>query len=186
MTVQSENSLNTPASTGSIAANTSSCVTKRHLDVELVELARRAVGAGVLVAEARRDLEVAVEARHHQQLLELLRRLRQRVELAGVNAARHQVVARAFGRARRQDRRLEFQEALLVSSGGGCCAMTFERRTTLRVNLVAAQIEEAVAQALLLGMSCVPDDLERQRLGRRQHFDRVDDDFDAARLAAPG
>ena len=34
-----------------------------HLDVELVELAGRAVGAGVLVAEARRDLEVAVEAR---------------------------------------------------------------------------------------------------------------------------
>ena len=34
-----------------------------HLDVELVELARRAVGARGLVAEARRDLEVAVEAR---------------------------------------------------------------------------------------------------------------------------
>lgn len=46
---------------------------ERHLDVELVELAGRAVGAGVLVAEARRDLEVAVEARDHQQLLELLR-----------------------------------------------------------------------------------------------------------------
>ena len=34
-----------------------------HLDVELVELARRTVGARVLVAEAGRDLEVAVEAR---------------------------------------------------------------------------------------------------------------------------
>ena len=34
-----------------------------HLDVELVELAGRAVGARVLVAEAGRDLEVAVEAR---------------------------------------------------------------------------------------------------------------------------
>ena len=113
VTVQSANSANTPGSTGSIAANTSSCVDERHLDVELVELARRAVGARVLVAEAGRDLEVAVEARHHQQLLELLRRLRQRVELAGMNAARHQVVARALGRARGQDRRLELDEALL-------------------------------------------------------------------------
>ena len=34
-----------------------------HLDVELVELAGRAVGARVLVAEAGRDLEIAVEAR---------------------------------------------------------------------------------------------------------------------------
>ena len=58
-----------------------------HLEVELVELARRAVGARGLVAEARRDLEVAVEARHHRQLLELLRRLRQRVELARDAAA---------------------------------------------------------------------------------------------------
>ena len=34
-----------------------------HLEIELVELAGRTVGARVLVAEARRDLEVAVEAR---------------------------------------------------------------------------------------------------------------------------
>src|SRR3546814_2482821 len=33
-----------------------------HLEVELVELARRAVGAAVLVAKAGRDLAVAVEA----------------------------------------------------------------------------------------------------------------------------
>src|SRR3546814_2769764 len=45
-----------------------------HLEIELVELAGAAVVAAVLVAEAGRDLEVAVEARHHQQLLELLRR----------------------------------------------------------------------------------------------------------------
>ena len=59
-----------------------------HLQVELVELAGRAVGARVLVAEAGRDLEVAVEARDHHQLLELLRRLRQGVELAGMHPRR--------------------------------------------------------------------------------------------------
>src|SRR3546814_12919214 len=80
-----------------------------HLEVELVELARRAVGAAVLVAKAGRDLEVAVEAGDHQKLLEHLRRLRQRVELARVQAARHQVVARALGAAGGEDRRLELQ-----------------------------------------------------------------------------
>src|SRR3546814_9340565 len=38
------------------------------------------LGAGVFVAEAGRDLEIAVETRDHQQLLILLRRLRQGVE----------------------------------------------------------------------------------------------------------
>ena len=59
---------------------------KAHFDVELIKLARQAVGARVLVAKTWRDLEVAVEARHHQQLLVLLRRLRQRVEFSGMNA----------------------------------------------------------------------------------------------------
>ena len=59
---------------------------KTHLDVKLIKLARQAVGARVLVAEAWRDLEVPVEARHHQELLVLLRRLRQRVEFSWMNA----------------------------------------------------------------------------------------------------
>ena len=59
----------------------SSCVDERHLDVDLGELGL-AVGAQVLVAEAARDLVVALDAADHEQLLEELRRLRQRVELA--------------------------------------------------------------------------------------------------------
>ena len=55
---------------------------ERSLDIELREL-RLALGAQVLVAEAAHDLIVAIEARHHQQLLEELRRLRQREELPG-------------------------------------------------------------------------------------------------------
>ncbi len=90
-----------------------------HLEVELVELARRAVGPGVLVAEAGRDLEVAVEAGHHQQLLELLRRLRQRIELARMHARRHQVVARALRRRGGQDRGLELGEARARPSAAG-------------------------------------------------------------------
>ena len=39
-----------------------------HLHIELIELAGAAVGARVLVAETRRDLEIAVEARHHDAI----------------------------------------------------------------------------------------------------------------------
>jgi hypothetical protein len=81
-----------------------------HLHVELVEIRGRAVGARVLVAETGRDLEIPVEARHHQELLELLRRLRQRVELAGMEARGHEEVARALGAGGRDDRRLVFAE----------------------------------------------------------------------------
>jgi hypothetical protein len=81
-----------------------------HFQVELVEFARGPVGAGVLVAEARGDLEVAVEARDHQQLLELLGGLGQRVELARMHPRGHQEVARALRRGGRQDRRLELGE----------------------------------------------------------------------------
>ena len=97
-----------------------------HLDVELVEFALEAVGARVFVAEAGRDLEIAVEARHHQQLLVHLRRLRQRVELARMQARGHEEVARAFRRGSRQDRRREFVEARLAS-----CACAASEITSL-------------------------------------------------------
>ena len=47
----------------------------------------------------------------------------------------------------------------------------------LRVQLLAPQIEEAIAQALLFGDLLRAGDLKRQRLRGRQHVDRVDDDL---------
>ncbi len=66
-----------------------------HLQIDLGEL-KLAVGALVLVAEAAGDLEVAVEAGDHEDLLEDLRRLREGVELAGMDAAGDQKIARAL------------------------------------------------------------------------------------------
>jgi hypothetical protein len=83
---------------------------ERRFDIDLREL-RLTVRAQVLVAEAACDLEVPVEPRDHQKLLVQLRRLRQRVELAWMHAARHEVVARALRRRLRQDRGLDLQEA---------------------------------------------------------------------------
>ena len=68
-----------------------------HLHIELVELAGAAVTARVLIAEAGGNLEVAVKACGHKQLLELLRRLRQSIELAGVLSRGDKIVARALG-----------------------------------------------------------------------------------------
>ena len=118
---------------------------ERHLQIQLREF-RLAVGAQVFVTEAAHDLEIAVHAGNHQDLLEDLRRLRQRVELAVMNAAGDQIVARAFGRRTRQHRSFDFEKAELV-----------ERLAHLEKNAVAqfdiamrarpAQIEIAVAQA---------------------------------------
>ena len=85
------------------------CVDKAHLQVELGKLGL-AVSPQVFVAEAARDLEIAFDARHHQQLLQLLRALRQRIKLAGMQAAGHHEIACAFGRALEQDRRLDLEE----------------------------------------------------------------------------
>ena len=60
-----------------------------HFQIELVKFARQTVSARIFIAEAWCDLEIAVKASDHQQLLILLRRLWQREELARVNAARH-------------------------------------------------------------------------------------------------
>ncbi len=95
-----------------------------HLEVDLGELGL-AVGAQVLVAEAAGDLEVAVEAGDHEDLLEDLRRLRERVELAGVDAAGDEVVARALGGGAGHEGGFDLEEALgdeVVADGHGDAA----------------------------------------------------------------
>ena len=141
---------------------------ERHLEIELIELAGRAVGAAVLVAKAGGDLKVAVEAGHHQQLLELLWRLGQRIELPGMQPARHEVVARALGRAGREDRRRELREAL----GDHAAADARDHAAAqqhVTMQRLPPQVEEAVSQPRLLGEFGVAVHLQRQRLGPRLH-----------------
>ena len=85
---------------------------ERHFAVDLRELGL-AVGAQVLVAEAAHDLEILVVAGDHQQLLERLRRLGQGVELVGRHAARHDEVARSFGRRTHQAGGFDLEESLV-------------------------------------------------------------------------
>ena len=132
-----------------------------HLHVELIEFAGAAVAAGVLVAEARGDLEIAVKARRHEQLLELLRRLRQRVELAGVLTCRHKIVARALGAGGREDGRRDLEEAVL-GHGGAQRGHHLAAEDDVFLHGGVAQVEIAVLQAQRLVGVAAAVDLERQ------------------------
>jgi len=152
---------------------------ERHLDVDLCEF-RLAIGAQVLVAEAAGDLVVALDAAHHEHLLELLRALRQRVELAGVRAARHDVVARALGRGVCQDRRLDFQELALVERGAhGGDHLVAQPQVGEHLGTADVQVAPLHARGLV-GLDAV---LDAERRGDRlvQHLDGAGEHLDFAR-----
>ncbi|CDB09896.1 putative uncharacterized protein [Bacteroides sp. CAG:633] len=86
---------------------------KRHFTVNLCKL-RLTVGTQVFIAEALRNLEVTVETRYHQQLLQCLRALRQGIELTGIHTRRHYKVAGTFGSRTDEQRSLYFDEAFAV------------------------------------------------------------------------
>ncbi len=156
-------------------------VHERHLDVELGEVGLP-VGPQVLVAEAARDLEVAIDTRHHQHLLEELGRLRQGVEATRLLPGRDDVIARALGRRQRQQRRLDLHEAALVEEvpdrlGHGVPQQQRgERRGP-------SQVEVAVLQSKLLvdfGGVDGAVDLEGRRGGGGEYGDARRDDLDVA------
>ena len=151
-----------------------------HFDVELIELARQAIGARVFVAKAGRDLKIAVEARHHQKLLILLRRLRQRVEAPGMNARGNEEIARAFRARRGQDRRLEFVEALPFHPSAQTVDDTAAQHD-VAMELLAPKIEEAVSEPCILGIGLVAEYRQGQIAGRAEHFDVADIDLHAPR-----
>ena len=150
-----------------------------HFDIELVEFAGQTIGARVLVAEAGGDLKIAVEPRHHQQLLVLLRRLRQRIELSRMDARRNQEVARAFGRRGGEDRRLELGEPLPLHALAHRIDDLAAQHDVV-VQLFAPQIEEAVFEPRVLGIRLVAEHRQRQLARRAEHLDLAHINFDLA------
>ena len=150
-----------------------------HLDVELVELARQTVGARVLVAKAGRDLKIAIEARHHQELLVLLGRLRQRVELARMDARRHKKVARAFRARRGEDRGLELEKPLpFHPSAKRINDLTAQH--DILVKFLAPEIEEPVPEPRILRVWLIAEHRQRQIAGRPQNLDLAEVSLDEA------
>ncbi len=149
-----------------------------HLDVELREFGL-AVGAQIFVAKTFDDLEIAVEAADHQDLLEDLRRLRQRVELAVMHAAGNEIVARAFGRGAREHRRFDFEEAHFVHDAANL-EKNFVAQREIGVLARTAQIEIAIAQARFFGGVGFVFDLKRRRFRVVEDVKLGGDDFDFA------
>ena len=152
-----------------------------HLHIQLIELAGGAVAAGVLVAEAGGDLEIAVEAGGHQQLLELLGGLGQGVELAGVLPGGHQIVAGALGGAGGQDGGGDLQEAVL-HHGGAQGGHHLAAQDDVLLDRRVTQVQIAVLQPLgLVGLAAAVD-LEGQGViaAAAQHLDLGGDHLDLA------
>jgi hypothetical protein len=147
-------------------------VDEAHLEVELREL-RLAVAAQVLVAVAAGDLEVAVDAGDHQQLLELLRALRQRVDAARLEPRRDDEVARALGRALDERRRLDLDEAARVVASRIAWTRRL-RRSRASLHRLAADVEIPVLQTQALVDRLVRlVDVEGRRLRLGQDVDLV-------------
>ena len=144
-------------------------VGERHLHVELGDLLD-AVGPEILVAEADRDLVVAVEAGDHRQLLQELRALRQREERALVEAARHDEVAGALGGRLVEDRRLDVEEARRLHLAADD-PDHLRAEPDVALQLVAPEVEPAVAQAQRL-VDVLLVELERQRRRARDDAER--------------
>ena len=154
-------------------------VHERHLAVDLREL-RLAVGAQVLVAEAAHNLEVAVHAGHHQQLLVLLRALRQGVELAGIHTAGHHKVAGTLGRALDEHGGLNLQEVSIrevVSHQHGHAVAHLE----VLAHRVAADVEVAVFHAQVVAAVALVLDGEGGRLGLVEDIQLRDLNLDLSR-----
>ncbi len=151
-----------------------------HLHVVLHEL-ELPVAAQVLVTQATRDLEVAVQAAHHEELLEQLRALRERVEVARAEARRHHEVACALRRRRDEHRRLDLDEVALGHRRpergvhGRAEAQVVLHRRAPQVEVAVPEPQDLVDVVGALG------ERERRRLGAVEHDDRGRPHLDLAR-----
>ena len=137
-----------------------------HLQVHLGELGLT-VGAQVLVAEAAGDLEVAVKAGQHQDLLVQLRRLGQGVEVARLHTAGYQIVAGAFRGALDQHGGLDLAEVVVAVVVADDLADLAAQHDGV-VHAGAAQVQIAVLQAQLVLHLHLVADLEGGGLGSAQ------------------
>ena len=122
------------------------------------------VRSEVLIAEASGNLEIAVVAGAHQELLEDLGRLGQRIECAGLHAAGNQIVARAFGRGFAENGRLDLEEALFVHKGAHILHDAAAKHE-LALHVRPAQVKAPVLKAELFFCIAVLYDVEGRCLG---------------------
>ena len=146
-----------------------------HLDIHLRELGLT-VRAQVLVAKASGDLVVALDTAYHEELLQELRRLRQRIEVPRLRAARDQEVTGALGRRLEERGRLDLHEGApvkrLANREGEVAAQSQGGH-----HLGTTQVQVAIAQAHVLSHLDMVLDLKDGGLCRVQHLDVRDEDL---------
>ena len=88
-------------------------VNKAHFAIDLRKL-RLPVGTQVLIPKALGNLEVTIEARHHQKLLQSLWTLGQSVELTRIHSAGHHEITGPLGRTAYKNRCFHLHEVTSV------------------------------------------------------------------------
>ncbi len=153
-------------------------INEAHLDIELGEL-RLPIGPEVLVPVAAGDLVVVLHTSDHQQLLEQLGALRQRIPRTRTQSRRHQEVPGAFGSRSGQGRGLNIHESERVK--GLADRVSDSRAQSDGLGLTrTAQIKVAVLEPRVLADIDTLVDRERQRCGRVEYLKPADHDLDLA------
>ena len=149
-----------------------------HLQVDLGELGLP-VGAEVLVAEAPGELVVPLQPADHQELLEQLRGLWQRVPVTRAQPHRHQEVPRPLRGGPGQVGRLHIDEPVVahdVADQVGGLGADAQRPG----HLLAPDVQVAVLEPDLFTQRHVALDRERQRVGLAEDLQVVGHDLDRA------
>ena len=137
-----------------------------------------AIGAEVLIAVTAGDLVIALHAGHHEQLLEQLRALRQRVERAGLQPGRDQEVARPLRCGPGQRGCLNLDEVVGCQHVPGSGIDAGAQPERIARSAVSAHIQVAVLQPGFL--ACRLIELEGQGGALPQHRQRYRVDLDVA------
>ena len=156
-----------------------------HFHIKLGEL-RLAVGTEVLITVATCQLVVAFHARDHEQLLEQLRGLRQRVPGTRHQTGRHHEIAGTLRRGLDHGWSFDLFEAHLLQSVA-CGLRHLGTQLQIALHGRTTQIEITILETNFLTRQLVlrlvlqsGGHLERQRIGLGKHLDAFGNDLDLA------
>src|SRR5450830_42437 len=154
---------------------------KRGLNINLCEFGLT-VSAQVFITKALGDLVITIETRHHQQLLEQLRALRQGKKVALMNSTGYQIVARALGGGLAQHRGFNVNKTVGIEKLAHLHGHAVAQHQIV-LHIGAAQIQHPVRQARGLAQVVIIE-LERGRDRRVEYRQLMAKHLDLAALEA--
>ena len=152
---------------------------KRHFTVYLRKF-WLSVSTQVLVTETLGNLEIAVETRHHQQLLQCLRALRQRIELPWIHTRRHHKVACTFWSRTNQNRCFYLNKILVVEEVTNQDGHTVAQLQVL-TNAGTTQVQITILHTDIVTAISIILYRERRSQTLTQHIQFLSDNLNIAR-----